>query len=235
MKYNIILLFLITSCINPTYVGKGNFLYSTKGFAMIENESYSNLDNNIFVFHNKLKSGTKIKLSNPVNNKSVAYVVKKKVEYNDFYKVLISVNIAEELGLDFDFPYLEINEIKNNKSFIAKKAITESVEKKIANKAPIAKINIDNLTKFKKVKKTKLKNYSILVAEFYSLKSAEILKEKLSSILLSSNYQLIYITKKNDKSYKLLMGPYNTINKLKNDYIVLNDSNFEDLNIIIND
>ena len=235
MKYNIILLFLITSCINPTYDGKGNFLYSTKGFAIIENKSYSNLDNNSFVFHNKLKSGTKIKLFNPVNDKSVAYIVKKKVEYNDFYKVLISVNIAEELGLDFDFPYLEINEIKNNKSFIAKKAITESVEKKIANKAPVTKINIDNLTKLKKVKKTKLKNYSILVAEFYSLKSAEILKEKLSSILLSSNYQLIYITKKNDKSYKLLMGPYNTINKLKNDYIVLSDSNFEDLNIIIND
>ena len=31
------------------------------------------------------------------------------------------------------------------------------------------------------------------------------------------------------------MGPYNTINKLKNDYIVLNDSNFEDLDIKIND
>ena len=31
------------------------------------------------------------------------------------------------------------------------------------------------------------------------------------------------------------MGPYNTINKLKNDYIVLDESNFEDLDIIIND
>ena len=54
-------------------------------------------------------------------------------------------------------------------------------------------------------------------------------------ILENSNYQLIYIDKKNDKSYELLMGPYNTINKLKNDYIVLNDSNFEDLDITIND
>ena len=31
------------------------------------------------------------------------------------------------------------------------------------------------------------------------------------------------------------MGPYNTIKKLKNDYIVLNDSEFEDLDIKIND
>jgi len=122
-----------------------------------------------------------------------------------------------------------------NKSFIAKKAVTENIEKKIANKAPVTKINIDNLSKTVKPKKIKLKNYSILVAEFYSLESAKILKKKLASILVSSNYKLIYINKKNDKSYKLLMGPYNTINKLKNDYIVLNDSNFEDLDIIINE
>jgi len=32
-----------------------------------------------------------------------------------------------------------------------------------------------------------------------------------------------------------LLGPYNTINKLKSDYIVLNNSNFEDLDIKIND
>ena len=55
------------------------------------------------------------------------------------------------------------------------------------------------------------------------------------TILVSSNYNLIYISKKNKNSYKLLMGPYNTINKLKNDYIVLSDSNFEDLDIKIND
>jgi len=53
--------------------------------------------------------------------------------------------------------------------------------------------------------------------------------------LESSNYQLIYVNKKNEKSYELLMGPYNTINKLKNDYIVLDDSKFEDLDIKINE
>ena len=83
--------------------------------------------------------------------------------------------------------------------------------------------------------KIKPKNYSILVADFYSFKSAEILKKKLETVLGYSNYQLIYINKKNNKSYELLMGPYNTIKKLKNDYIVLNDSKFEDLDIKINE
>ena len=31
------------------------------------------------------------------------------------------------------------------------------------------------------------------------------------------------------------MGPYNTINKLKNDYNILSQSKFEDLDIKIND
>ena len=101
--------------------------------------------------------------------------------------------------------------------------------------APVAKINIANLPSPIEVKKDKVKSYSILVAEFYNLRSAEMLKNKLTSILVNSNYQLIYINKKNNKSYELLMGPYNTINKLKNDYISLSDSNFEDLDIKIND
>ena len=130
---------------------------------------------------------------------------------------------------------MEVTEIKKNKSFIAKKAVTNSVEKKIANTAPVAKISIDNLAKKTKPKKTKLKTYSILVADFSTLESAALLKIRLETILKKSNYQLIYINKNNHNSYKLLMGPYNTINKLKNDYIVLNDSDFEDLDIIIND
>jgi len=81
----------------------------------------------------------------------------------------------------------------------------------------------------------KKNSYSILVAVFYNQNSTKLLKKKLVSILETSNYQLIYVNKINDKSYELLMGPYNTINKLKNDYSILNDSGFEDLDIKIND
>ena len=50
-----------------------------------------------------------------------------------------------------------------------------------------------------------------------------------------SNYQMVSIKKINDKSFQLIMGPYNTINKLKNDYNILSKANFEDLDIKIND
>ena len=235
MKYKIILLFFLTSCINNTYTSKNSFSYSAKGFAKIENVSFDSLDKNYFVSHNKLRLGTKIRLINPADEKSLNVVVNKNTKYNNFYKVLISKDIAVELNLDLNFPYIEINEIKKNKSFVAKKAITENIEKKIANKAPIEKININNLSKKKYSGEPKTKTYSILVAEFYNLESVGLLQKRLVTILENSNYQLIYVNKNNDKSYELLMGPYNTINKLKNDYSVLSNSGFEDIDIKIND
>ena len=179
--------------------------------------------------------GTKLKIINPQNKKSFEASIQKKIKYDNFYKVLISKNIAEELDLSFSFPFIEINEIKSNKSFVAKKAVTDLEEKNIANKAPIDEININNISKIKTNLKKKSITYSILVAEFYNMSSANFLKDKLALILKDSNYQLIYINKKSEKKYELLMGPYNTINKLKNDYIVLHESNFEDLDIKIND
>jgi hypothetical protein len=236
MKYKLILLFFLTSCTNfPSNVAKKSG-YSSSGFAYIQQNQSSSLDNdNFFISHNKLRVGTKLKITNPDNKKSLEFIIKKKIKYDKFYKVLISKNIAEELSLSQEFPYIEISEIKSNKSFIAKKAITDIEEKKIANKAPVEEININNISKEKNILKRTLKSYSILVAEFYNKSSAELLKDKLTLILKNSNYQLIYINKKNENKYELLMGPYNTINKLKNDYIVLSDSNFEDLDNKINE
>jgi len=237
MKYKlIILLFLLTSCANYSSNFEKRPGYSASGFAYIEKKTNSSLkNNNIFISHNKLKIGTKIRITNPVNKKFLEVIVKKKIIYDNFYKVLISKTIAKKLGLSLEFPFVEINEIKLNKSFVAKKAITDSAEKKIANKAPVDLININNISQQKTKIINKTKNYSILVAEFYNLSSAELLSEKLASILKDSNYQLVSITKRSEKKYEVSMGPYNTINKLKNDYIKLADSNFEDLDIKIND
>jgi len=236
MKYKLILLLLLSSCINYTTSTNNNISFSAKGFAYIIKDVPPNLNNkDFFISHNKLKIGSKISITNPDNKKNLESVIMKKIKYDNFYKILISENIASALDLNLDFPYVEINVIKSNKSFIVKKAITENDEKKIFNKAPINKVNINNISISRKEKSTKIKTYSIIVAVFYNLQSAELLKDKLTSILKDSNYQLIHIKEINKKSYELLLGPYNTINKLKNDYIVLNKSSFEDLDIKIND
>ena len=236
MKYSLILLFFLIFCVNYTSSNIRKSGYSSIGFVFIDqNLQQESKKENFIISHNRLKPGTKLKITNPENNKFLEVTIKKRIKYDNFYKALISKNIAEKLELSFQFPYAEINEIKSNKSFIAKKAITEIEEKKIANRAPIDEIDINNISQEEQKLNKKQKTFSILVAEFYNSNSAETLKKKLKSILISSNYQLIYVNKKNENKYQLLMGPYNTINKLKNDYTKLYDSNFEDLNIIINE
>ena len=78
MKYKIILLFFLASCTNNIHNNKNSFTFTAKGFAFIENQSSISLDNNLFVSHNKLKLGTKIRISNPVNDKSIETIIKKK-------------------------------------------------------------------------------------------------------------------------------------------------------------
>ena len=78
MKYKIIILFFLTSCTSNTYLDKGSFTYSAKGFAKIESQSFSKLDDKFFVSHNKLSLGTKIILTNPTNEKSLEMIIRKK-------------------------------------------------------------------------------------------------------------------------------------------------------------
>ena len=67
-------------------------------------------------------------------------------------------------------PYIEIKEITQESSFIAKKAKTYDEEKKVADKAPVEDIQIKNLGEVEKktikVKKDKF-NYIIKVGDFY--------------------------------------------------------------------
>tara|TARA_B100000945_G_scaffold207872_1_gene167277 strand:- start:664 stop:1380 length:717 start_codon:yes stop_codon:yes gene_type:complete len=238
MKFKIIILLLLASCANYSTTSNKYVPYSSKGFAHIfykledKKKNYSEL----FVSHNKLYRGTKIRIVNPENKQFLDLHVSSKIKYDNFYKVSISESIAKKLKLNLDLPFVEIYEIKKNKSFIAKKAVTEIEERKISNKAPVEKISINNISNIetKKNKTKQIKKYSIIIAEFYSKESAIELKKKLNNII-NADKKLIHIREKNKKNYELLMGPYNTIKLLKNDYIALNNFGFEDLDIKINE
>ena len=83
--------------------------------------------------HNKYKKNTIIIITNPENKKSVQLLVSKKVNYPDFFKVLITKELSEKLNLNPDMPFVEIEKRIKNKSFIAKKAVTYSEEKNVLN------------------------------------------------------------------------------------------------------
>ena len=95
---------------------------------------------------------------------------------------------------------------------------------------------ISNISKNKnKIKKNKHENFNILIASFYSNETANFLKKRIIEELPSYDIKKLKILKKNNKEIQLISGPYNTINLMKNDYILLNRFGFEELDFFTND
>ena len=88
--------------------------------------------------------------------------------------------VAEKLNLRPNLPFIELIEIKRNKSFVAKKTKIYKEEETIHSNAPVEKVKIDNISKIPKRNNStnnKEKIY-IVIAEFYSKKSALSLKKE---------------------------------------------------------
>ena len=114
--------FFLLSCNSLKYNDKKKETFSGKGFAYIYNQKdyekkiiKSKIDNEeIFVGHNFLKPRTSLILINPDNKKKINTQVSKKIEYPDFYKILITKKIANFLELDEKAPFIEIVEMLKN-------------------------------------------------------------------------------------------------------------------------
>ena len=245
MKFRIIIiLFFILSC-SPqfTTINQKKF-YSSKGIAYIYNDFDFNekiikgrMNNDkMEISHQNLRTGTLIKIINPKNNETMVLKNIKRIKYPDFYKVLITKPVAEKLNLDANLPLLEIIEVKKNKSFIAEKAKIYNEEKKIPSKAPIASVQISNISIDKSKITTKTaEEIFILVASFYSLEAAKFLERRIINEVINLDIKKLRIKKINSKETQVILGPYNSVNLLKNDYIKLQNFGFEELNIFINE
>ncbi len=245
MKFRLLILFYFTlSCAPQLTTYNKNESYSGKGFAYIYNDSdFKNkiikgrMNNNILqISHQNLKIGTLIKILNPKNNKNIVIKNTKRIRYPDFYKILITDAVVDELELNKDVPILEITEIKKNKSFIAKKAKIYNEERKISSKAPVASVQISNISKNKsQVLKNKDELFYILVGTFYSENTAKFLRERIIKDVLDIDHKKLKTKKINNKETQVISGPYTSINSLKNDYIKIKSFGFEELDIFINE
>ncbi len=159
MRLNIIifLTLLLTSCetTNKKIVSKNNFnSYSNNGFALIYNDdlykkkivSKKIEQRSLIVFNNKLKKDTDIKITNLLNDKYLIAKIGKHSKYPIFYNSVISDRIVTELEIDPNQPYVRIETINSSDTFIANKAKTFDEEKKVANKAPVDSISIQNIS-----------------------------------------------------------------------------------------
>ena len=245
MKFKLFILILfVLSCSPQLKTFNHKKPYSATGFAYVYNDyDFQNkiilgkLQNSkLQISHQNLKTGTMIKIINPKNNKSIVLKNMKRIKYPDFYKLLITETVMKELDLSIDLPILEIIEIKKNESFIAKKAKIYNEEKKIPSNAPVTSVKISNISKDKKKKKINKSNKIFIhIASFYSLESANFLKQRIIKEVTDFDTNKLKIDMISKKETHVISGPYTTVNLLKNDYIKLKNFGFEELDIFTNE
>jgi len=248
MKFKIIVIFCFFNLLGCTQYSLDNSKekvikfenkYKNSGFALVYNDNLKikNLDNrSLQIFHKNLKKKSFVKISNPINGKSlIAEVKSNRVKFSNFYNSVITNRIADELKLNLKEPYIEIISISKNSTFVAKKAKTFEEEKEIANKAPVDGIKISSLNvETKKVIKNLLSDkfsYTIKVADFYYKKTALLMIDRIKTEVSLTNVFLVELSKNN---YRVLLGPFNDINSLKDSFEKMNLLHFENLEILKN-
>ena len=248
MPYKILtfLLFIIlNSCVTAPIEKKDSSTtpksyFLNKGFTLVYNEElYKEKlvkgkieDRSLTIFQKNLKKNTKVKITNLINSKYIIANVGKKVEYPYFYNSVISRRVSLSLEIDELEPYVEIKELLEGSSFIAKKAKTFDEEKTVASKAPIDDILINDLSNNKK-KKTKVNikkfSYIIKIADFYFEKSADQMKTR---VLTETSVKKVNVNKLSKKKFRVYLGPFNNLNSLKNSFNAINVLQFDTIEII---
>jgi len=191
-------------------------------------------DRDLLVFQKNLKKDTTVKITNQINNKSIIAKVKSNSKYPNFYNSVISNRIAIEIDLNFDEPFILIESVDQNSVFYAGKAKTFEEEKNVANKAPVEGVNIINIStsnesKKKDTKITKKFNYIIKIASFYYIDSAKLVKER---IMTETNIKNVNIDQLSTNNFRLSIGPYKSLKKLKIDFEKMETLYFENLELI---
>lgn len=216
--------------------------YKNSGFTLVydpvlkkEKKISKKIDNkSLFIFHKNLKKNSFVKITNPINQKTViAEVISNKVRFSDFYNSVITSRIADELSLNLNEPYIDLVLISQNSTFIAKKAKTYNEEKKVAEKAPVDGIQIDNLGDVNQLKneakKDNIFSYSIKIADFYYKDSAKNMSDR---IIDETNITNPVIKTISNTKYRVLLGPFNDIKKLEDSFNEIKSLDFENIEIL---
>ena len=148
---------------------------------------------------------------------------------------VLSLRIADEIGLNENEPYVEILEVLEDTIFVAKRAKTFEEEKKVADKAPVNNINISDLNTKQANTKNELSkkfSYEIKIADFYFNETASLLVDR---IIKETTIKDAKIKKINEKKYRVYAGPFNNINSLQKSFNDISILEFENIEIIKND
>ena len=225
----------ISNSLDNPFINKGfSLIYSDKFY---DNKIISKKidERSLVIFQKNLKKNTIVKITNILNNKSIIGTVGGNADYPLFNNAVLSLRIADEIGLNENEPYVEILEVIEDAIFVAKRAKTFEEEKKVANKAPVNNINISDLSIKEKNSKNELSkkfSYEIKIADFYFNDTASLLVDRIVKETMIKDAK---IKKINEKKYRVYAGPFNNINSLQKSFNDISILEFENIEIIKND
>ena len=148
-KIFVLLLLFLNSCVPTDISTKDVFktkdakhIFINKGFGLMYDDiHYKNKDvskkidkRSLIIFQKNLKKDTKVKITNLLNNKSILARVGDNANYPLFYNAVLSKRIFDELELNLNEPYIEILEVTEGTTFVAKKLKCLMKKKKLLTK-----------------------------------------------------------------------------------------------------
>ena len=225
----------ISNSLDNPFINKGfSLIYSDKFY---DNKIISKKidERSLVIFQKNLKKNTIVKITNILNNKSIIGTVGGNADYPLFNNAVLSLRIADEIGLNENEPYVEILEVIEDTIFVAKRAKTFEEEKKVANKAPVNNINISDLSIKEKNSKNELSkkfSYEIKIADFYFNDTASLLVDR---IIKETKIKDAKIKKIDEKKYRVYAGPFNNIKSLQKSFNDISILEFENIEFIKND
>jgi hypothetical protein len=195
----LIFFFFIVSCSNKYQV------YEKTGFAGISK-------NNKIISY--LQKDSLIKITNKKNKISKVYKVDDQLKSTDSRIIYLPEIVYDEIRLNRDFPLVLVQSMRENKSFIAKKAKTFDEEKKINKKVKIETIEVLKIDNQKAVTKKIFLDFG----PFYYKTYSETLFRLLS--LNIKNKKLIYKDYA-PKNHIISIGPLKNLTEYDNIYLKL--------------
>lgn len=195
----LIFFFFIVSCSNKYQV------YEKTGFA-------GTSKNNKIISH--LQKDSLIKITNKNNKISKVYKVDEQLKSTDSRIIYLPEIVYDEIRLNREFPLVLVQSMRENKSFIAKKAKTFDEEKKINKKVKIETIEVLKIDNQKVVTKKIFLDFG----PFYYKTYSDTLFRLLS--LNIKNKKLIYKDYA-PKNHIISIGPLKNLTEYDNIYLKL--------------
>ena len=247
---------LIEKYIEEPYQVDGKWFYPRDyksfievGIAEIEIElNNGDLTTNKEFFHNNVNSGSHRSLplpsillvTNLENGRTTKVRVNNRGAYSSTHIINLSSGVFKELKLNSEGGLVKIELINTNESFILSETQTFEEEKKVIE-APISDVVVigseipnteivTNVSDIKTIEKRQYNEIYLNIATFSFLENAKIVLDELSNFK-AKVYNMT--TSGGTQIFRVLIGPYEDVNKLINDLKDDTFKKYEDLSIFL--